>query len=1106
MIAFLAFALAVVCGCNDYDDSHLWKGIDEAYNQLTEIEKQLDAISSQTTLLSNVVNGGAITSIEKNAEGGHTVRYKGSDNVEHTVVLAAKEDVVSADIIGVKEEGGVMYWTVTSGGKTSFLKDTDGSKIPVAGRSPSFGVDKEGYWTMNGNPILDASGSKIKSEGKTVSVIKAVEKDENGNAVITLGDGSKVTVPLFEAFSITLSVAGAEVIGKYVAEDASVPMTMDYVVGGKEAGQVILKLMRVESLEPVLNTSSSTIKITFGAGFEEGSFALMACDAAGDVIIRPVSIVAKNAVPDYYGIKTADDLRKFAEAVNTGANTNRFKDESGEVVLLQDVDMTGEKEWLPIGTPDSPFSGTFNGKGHSVTNMSLTSDVASYSAIGFFGALQEAVIENVTVGSKGNVWTLDGTCPANLAVGGIVGMADEKSKIIACTNNMTLDFEGNDPASTLMMIGGIVGQSLGAEIGGGNVSDGCVNNGDIIVKKIDNTGNGGTGMNVGGICAFAKSTGVTTIANCVNNGKVNAPSGRGGGICGTFENGTISYCVNNGAVEDDTYSQYAGAADQYNIKRMGGFVGGTKAAATIDNCTNNGNVTTFLGCRTGGFVGHNEGVVSNCTNKGCIIGNKTVDGSNIHGPGWACGYNKTTANLTQCKGYGHVGDLSFKNNPTEAPASMHINAVAHKNTSYDPEDNFVDWTLDAYFDWTLKETKSLAAGVTYYAYEFNNLPRKMKVVEVDLTSPNVDVTAAYADDIVPNPNANGNDNNGFCIRETLSQLCARKRTEGQNILAGINTGFFDSNDGISRGPHIQDGHPVYVNNEAVREGFVNHAWAFTVFGDGTASCGKKTFTGTLEIAGKSYEYFSVNDTIVRHGSTKYYANLYTSSYKKVPHSTNPTITNPLSVKALYIVAEYSGSEGLIVNGGSAEAVVKSIYDGRTTPLSEAPYLTADNQVAIQMTGTQAAEVATAVKAGDKIKITAQMVVDGETTKPISTQNSTMFQFLLDGVNNSDSSPAGHTNTTTYDPITMVAVDKAKTKVWFVEVDGRQKWVSMGLKAYEMARISQILGAWNMTRFDGGGSSAMWVYADGNGALVNTPSDSKGERSCLNYILIRTKKN
>ena len=94
--------------------------------------------------------------------------------------------------------------------------------------------------------------------------------------------------------------------------------------------------------------------------------------------------------------------------------------------------------------------------------MTLTSDVASYSAIGFFGALQEAVIRECYRRVKGNVWTLDGTCPANLAVRRNRRMADEKSKIIGLPpNNMTLDFEGNDPASTLMMIGGIVGQSLG---------------------------------------------------------------------------------------------------------------------------------------------------------------------------------------------------------------------------------------------------------------------------------------------------------------------------------------------------------------------------------------------------------------------------------------------------------------------------------------------------------------------------------------------------------------------------------------------------------------------------------------------------------------------
>ena len=55
-------------------------------------------------------------------------------------------------------------------------------------------------------------------------------------------------------------------------------------------------------------------------------------------------------------------------------------------------------------------------------------------------------------------------------------------------------------------------------------------------------------------------------------------------------------------------------------------------------------------------------------------------------------------------------------------------------------------------------------------------------------------------------------------------------------------------------------------------------------------------------------------------------------------------------------------------------------------------------------------------------------------------------------------------------------------------------------------LAQKLGGYNVTNTDGGGSSVMWVYdsAAGKGSVVNSVSDSKGERSCLNYLLIKTK--
>ena len=58
----------------------------------------------------------------------------------------------------------------------------------------------------------------------------------------------------------------------------------------------------------------------------------------------------------------------------------------------------------------------------------------------------------------------------------------------------------------------------------------------------------------------------------------------------------------------------------------------------------------------------------------------------------------------------------------------------------------------------------------------------------------------------------------------------------------------------------------------------------------------------------------------------------------------------------------------------------------------------------------------------------------------------------------------------------------------------------------MYRIAKKLGGGWVTSFDGGGSSAIWIYnaSTGSGGLVNKPSDSKGERSDMTYILLRVK--
>ncbi len=75
---------------------------------------------------------------------------------------------------------------------------------------------------------------------------------------------------------------------------------------------------------------------------------------------------------------------------------------------------------------------------------------------------------------------------------------------------------------------------------------------------------------------------------------------------------------------------------------------------------------------------------------------------------------------------------------------------------------------------------------------------------------------------------------------------------------------------------------------------------------------------------------------------------------------------------------------------------------------------------------------------------------------------------------------------------------ADGKVLLVTVDGRAPGISIGMTLSGFAKYMLSLGAVYAVNMDGGGSTAMWVSGTG---LVNRPSDSTGERSVPNAILV-----
>lgn len=1081
------FSAFTTLRCSEsYDDSSLWKDVDNLYKDLETITELVESLQEQIDAISTIAESGLITSIEQNSNGGYTISYQDENGTTHTFTAADMDDMTTDPIIGIGEKDGVSYWTTTIDGATSWLEDVDGEMIPVEGRTPSIGVDSDGYWTIFGIQLTDSEGNPIAADTKSASVIKSIDF-EDGKVIFTLGDGTQVEAEMIDGFSIIFVDTETTTL---VTEEMS-PLVVEYeIVGNSE--NLVISIEKQEGLSASLNSEAQTITITLPAGFYDGHIVVMLYNGADNVVVRPLYFTTEIVVPT--GITSAEDLIAFAQAVNRGSNLTKYMMD-GEVKVMNNIDMSGV-EWSDyiIGGAVTPsttstntavsytpgayyYNQTLNGNNCKIYNIDWTFDVSDGKlAYGLFSVLGgEGEIRDLTL--EGEI-TLTGAAAQGTLVSPFVCYSNGDLK--NCTSNVDISFEGTDASNTAIYIGGIASCVENVAI-----SD-CENNGDVTCGEIANIGSGlNAGFHVGGIVGYVKSS--STLTDCTNNGDLSAPSGRSGGIVGSGVSGTMSSCVNNGLIQDDVDGVFSAVDARYGYKRMGGLAGGTSSGFTITGCENAGNVFSQLGCRTGGFVGHNEATITSCKNSGVILSSYLDDS---HGPGWAAGYNKSSSLITDCTLGGQVGDyLVYGTDPSTAPEATFATGVWYNSsTTFDPLLNGLNEYYSEYYDWTISEQTELASGVMFYHYDLIYFNQHVYVVELDLTNEKIVLETVMADEIVPNPNANSNSNNGYNLRERLSDVCTRRRSEGRNIVAGVNTGFFNSHDGFPRSFHIEESEPLFINNPAVVASLTNHVYGFTMFDDRTISFDKKAFTGAVRVNSKEYEYYSVNDTIVRLSSTPDYdANLYTSRFVETPHT---GITNPIGTEALFIVAE--SDEVLTVNSGYISGKVTQIIDGRSATVS-APFVTERNEWVLQVTGDKATELAAALSVGSSIEIMGEVSVNGN-TDPIRMYNGSMYRFLNGGA---------YSAVADFDlyPATCVGATEDRKTMKIICVDGRSD-DNEGMDYWRLYMFASRLGLHDTIRFDGGGSTAMWTYDNGTGAIVNTPSDSKGERSCMNYMQVR----
>ena len=126
----------------------------------------------------------------------------------------------------------------------------------------------------------------------------------------------------------------------------------------------------------------------------------------------------------------------ISDAAGLGAINSAL---GGYYVLTSDIDLSSQS-FTPIGTLSSQFTGTFDGNGHVIANLTLTGNGNYQGLFGVaYGTVKNLGVTNVNVSG--------GAC-----VGGLVGL--NYGSIDNCYATGTINASGN-------YIGGLVGNAMG---------------------------------------------------------------------------------------------------------------------------------------------------------------------------------------------------------------------------------------------------------------------------------------------------------------------------------------------------------------------------------------------------------------------------------------------------------------------------------------------------------------------------------------------------------------------------------------------------------------------------------------------------------------------
>ena len=336
-------------------------------------------------------------------------------------------------------------------------------------------------------------------------------------------------------------------------------------------------------------------------------------------------------------------------------------DLAADYILTADIDLTSITNWEPIGAQGTPFTGTLDGNGHTISNLTIDRSTTDY--IGLFGYcqfnnsakipnLKNIIITGATVTGQDYVGIVAGYVGTTLGSTGdaIAGDPAVGTIISGCTTAGTVTGRNN--------IGGILGVAQGSQFAGHVVSENVANYivFDYWIGRITGLSSAaavtGSGQNIGGLIGnlcelsvrMSNSTGIVTggdavggiigfgyrcdIKTCYTTGNITGTK-RVGGIIGVANyRPLIEYCYTEGNISGSG-GELPGPASP-SVAGVGGIVGVTDADE-VRFCYSKGDISAVY--RAGGLIGAYIGGSFSTYNIAYAYarGNVTVTGEQVGG-------------------------------------------------------------------------------------------------------------------------------------------------------------------------------------------------------------------------------------------------------------------------------------------------------------------------------------------------------------------------------------------------------------------------------------------------------------------------------------------